>query len=400
MWNQYGGRSCGRGKCKKFAAVALCLYILTSFYTTYIIFLEREEPKMFLKAVTFTNSAPTNLPPMPNMDVEVWGKAAIGLYLWKHVLEGSLERRMGGVWSYGEKQIGKIRFRFRIGPGVVPGRVPEDTKNLVLVINGREPTKISFAKMWLDSLYDLHNLKNVAVVLLGNEQCNNDWLMPHMQKHGGLIRVAFVVYDVPYQSGFIQWPLGVATYRNFPVIPSLAVQVDNIRTYKCNFLGTIYPGSSRETLKRIINKYHLNKVCLVKLRENWFSSESPRTAQEYRDALHNSDLTLCPVGINTECYRIYEAVSFGSVPVIEDVMTPGNCGMQSEGKPLHILKSMNAPFIYIKTWDQLPGILKKEAKLSHKDIVERRRNVIKWYKTFKVKLKTLFVSTLAKQFVA
>ena len=389
-----------RGRCKKFAAVALCLYILTSFYTTYIIILEREKPRsnnekseiiQFVKA-PYSSSTPV-------VNVEVWGKAAIGLYLWQHLLEGRVETRMGGVWSYGEKQIGKIRFKFRTGPGVVPSTVPKQTVNLVLVLNGREPAKIAFSKMWLDSLHDLHHLKNIAVVLLGNEQCDNKFLIPYMQRFGGLVKVAFVVYDIPQESGFIQWPLGVATYRNFPLIPPLAVDVDTIRTYRCNFLGTVYPGSSRETLQLIIDKYKLSTVCLVKTRKKWFASESPMTAEEYRDALHNSDLTLCPVGVNTECYRIYEAVSYGSVPVIEDVMTPGNCGAPSrKPNPLQLLKSMNAPFIYVKTWDELPAILKSEAKLSHEYIVERRRNILKWYQSFKARVKDLFVSTLTKQF--
>lgn len=396
-----------RGKCKKFAAVALFFYIVTSFYTTYIILIEREKPK---SDIVIQRNAVSLKKPSQNVqlvskstsvvNVEVWGKAAVGLYLWQHVIEGSLEKRMGGVWSYGEKLIGNIRFKFRTGPGVVPNRAPEDTENLVLVLNGRAPAKVSFAKMWLDSLRELPSLKNVAVVLLGNEQCNNNFLLPYMQSHGGPVKVAFVVYDIPHRSGFIQWPLGVATYRNFPVIPISAVDVDNMRTFKCNFLGTVYPGSSRETLQRVIEKYKLNKICLVKMRNEWSSSESPRTAKEYHDALHNSDLTLCPVGINTECYRIYEAVSYGSVPIVEDVMTPGNCGTGNKKYiPLQLLKSMNAPFIYVKTWEELPAILEKEEKLTHKDIVERRKNILKWYKKFKVKLKDLFVSTVAKRFI-
>lgn len=45
----------------------------------------------------------------------------------------------------------------------------------------------------------------------------------------------------------------------------------------------------------------------------------------YQYALSLSDLTLNPVGMNTECYRIYEAMAHGSVPVVEDKTTPGLC---------------------------------------------------------------------------
>ncbi|KAI8764020.1 ribitol-5-phosphate xylosyltransferase 1, partial [Biomphalaria glabrata] len=33
------------------------------------------------------------------------------LYLWEHIIEGILEERMNGVWSYGEKSLSSISFR-------------------------------------------------------------------------------------------------------------------------------------------------------------------------------------------------------------------------------------------------------------------------------------------------
>lgn len=34
-----------------------------------------------------------------------------GEYLWEHILDGEVEEKMGGVWSYGTKRIGAITFR-------------------------------------------------------------------------------------------------------------------------------------------------------------------------------------------------------------------------------------------------------------------------------------------------
>nr|XP_009926566.1 PREDICTED: transmembrane protein 5 isoform X2 [Haliaeetus albicilla] len=90
------------------------------------------------------------------------------------------------------------------------------------------------------------------------------------------------------------------------------------RSYLCNFLGTVYKNSSRETLMEVLKQDGLDKLCWIAAREQWQPQETDESFKNYQDALLQSDLTLCPVGINTECYRIYEACSYGSLPVIED----------------------------------------------------------------------------------
>ena len=50
------------------------------------------------------------------------------------------------------------------------------------------------------------------------------------------------------------------------------------------------------------------------------------TLAAYQDALANSQYTLSPAGMNTECYRWYEAAALGSTPIIEDVTKPEQCG--------------------------------------------------------------------------
>ena len=105
-------------------------------------------------------------------------------------------------------------YRYRTGPGVVPDKVPKDVKNLVLVLNGREESKIAFAEQWLDYLPSLAMLQHVAVMLLGNEQCDNDWIKPYLSVNGGRVEFVFIIYDSldVDDYNFYQWPLGVATY--------------------------------------------------------------------------------------------------------------------------------------------------------------------------------------------
>lgn len=396
-------------KCKVIALFVACVYTVFTLYALHVLVVSDSKPRD-PKRPAITSPSSTNLVDFESkasrrqhsilIEVEIWGKAAIGLYLWEHILEGPLEERLGGVWSYGEKQIRNIKFKFRTGPGVVPDKVPKETRNLVLVINGREPTKVNFAKAWLDSLADLPHLRNVAVVLLGNERCENDWLYSYMQINGGLVQVAFIVYDIPYADSktFFQWPLGVATYRKFPNVHPLSVDVQKRRKFRCNFLGTVYPNSSRVELQTIIKEFKLDDVCFVKTRGDWSPGESAESAKDFHYALANSDLTLNPVGMNTECYRIYEACSYGSVPVIEDIVTSGQCRRGDRMSPLNVLKAFNAPFIYVKDWRELPRMIENEMHLTHQEVVERRQKLLTWYKTFKEAVRDKFVDVVQNKF--
>ncbi|RMC10006.1 hypothetical protein DUI87_12799 [Hirundo rustica rustica] len=204
-----------------------------------------------------------------SLRVQIWGKAAIGLYLWEHIFGGHLEPGdMTAQWREGSQKAGKTYFSFLTGPSVVPGYFSVEAEHVVLVLNGREPAKIAYATQWLhyaQTLMETRKIQHVAVVLLGNEQCNNAWIQPYLKRNGGFVNVLFVTYDYAFvnEQDIFQWPLGVAT---------------------------------------------------------WQPQETNASFKNYQDALLQSDLTLCPVGINTECYRIYEACSYGSLPVIEDLV--------------------------------------------------------------------------------
>ncbi|XP_060695209.1 ribitol-5-phosphate xylosyltransferase 1 isoform X1 [Hemiscyllium ocellatum] len=338
--------------------------------------------------------------------VQIWGKAAIGLYLWQHILGGQLTPNdVTAHWREGQLKAGNLHFSFYTGPSAVPGNIPLDTENVVLVLNGREEGKIKFATQWLhyvQTLLQTHKLQHVAVVLLGNEQCENGWIEPYLKKHGGFIDLIFLVYDSPWvnEEDVYQWPLGVATYRNFPIVDLNNLMLHSSRPYLCNFLGTVYKGSSREILLNVLKRERLNTMCLISVREQWLPQETSENLKKYQDALLQSDLTLCPVGINTECYRIYEACSYGSVPVVEDVMTPGQCGNSSvfQNAPLRLLKLMGAPFIFVKDWKELPAILEKEKAMSLQEKNHRRRLVIEWFKQFRTQVRQKFVDILESHF--
>ncbi|KAF6340408.1 ribitol xylosyltransferase 1 [Rhinolophus ferrumequinum] len=282
--------------------------------------------------------------------VQIWGKAAIGLYLWEHIFEGLLEPTdVTAQWREGNSIVGRTHYSFITGPAVVPGYFSVDVNNVVLVLNGREKGKVFYATQWLlyaQNLVQTQKLQHLAVVLLGNEHCNNEWINQFLKRNGGFVELLFIIYDSPWinDMDIFQWPLGVATWQ---------------------------PQETNESLKN------------------------------YQEALLQSDLTLCPVGVNTECYRIYEACSYGSIPVVEDIMTAGSCGNTSvsHNAPLQLLKSMDAPFIFIKNWKELPAVLEKEKTIILQEKIQRRKMLLHWYQRFKTELKMRFTNILESSFL-
>ncbi|XP_043404499.1 ribitol-5-phosphate xylosyltransferase 1 isoform X7 [Chelonia mydas] len=190
-------------------------------------------------------------------------------------------------------------------------------------------------------------------------------------------------------------------YRNFPMVEPNWSMLRSPRSYLCNFLGTVYKNSSRENLMEVLKQDGLDKLCWIAAREQWQPQETNESFRIYQDALLQSDLTLCPVGVNTECYRIYEACSYGSVPVVEDVMTPGKCGNSSiyHSAPLQLLKTMGAPFIFIKNWEGLPAVLEKEKNMSLQEKIQRRKKLIEWYRHFKAQMRDKFINILENSFL-
>jgi hypothetical protein len=121
---------------------------------------------------------------------------------------------------------------------------------------------------------------------------------------------------------------------------------------------------------------------------------------EYVKVLRSSDLTLNAVGMNAECYRIYEAMACGSVPVIEDRPPADSCGtvVDSRRVILALLKRYLAPVIYVSDWNRLPLILQAEREMSQAAIAARRRKVVRWYARFRRIMRDYFVNVLQVKF--
>ena len=128
--------------------------------------------------------------------------------------------------------------------------------------------------------------------------------------------------------------------------------------------------------------------------------ETIESALRYQRILSSSDLTLSPAGRNSECYRTYEAIELGSIPVVEDVSVPESCNNSSDFSysPYKILKKYKAPIIYVKNWtNELPQILHQYNVIS--DVIDLRNNLRHWYAVFKEEMKDLFVDNVYNLFI-
>lgn len=137
----------------------------------------------------------------------------------------------------------------------------------MLVLNGRSVEKIKRAQQWLELVPASATVRNVALVLLGDEQCHNEWLLWYLEAEKYRLRAVFLVYDSQLVDGkrVFQWPLGVATYRGFPLLQLDTNDILTTRAYLCHFMGTIYQNNSRVHLMKALDSSPLKRKCYTQV---------------------------------------------------------------------------------------------------------------------------------------
>lgn len=99
---------------------------------------------------------------------------------------------------------------------------------------------------------------------------------------------------------------------------------------------------------------------------------------QYVEILLNSTFTLSPQGHNAECFRIYEAIEAGSIPIIV-------LGEEYYNHPcknsLHRLINSGFPAVFLDKWDDLFPTLDLMMQNTI-EIDKRQRTLIQWYSNF------------------
>jgi hypothetical protein len=274
-------------------------------------------------------------------------------------------------------------------------------RRVVQVLDAHNEKGATRSKLQLEALAKLDNIEAFGLIVKARENCVNSWLSNDILALGGKLRFVFLVYGpspLLYHESIISggtsaskvpvfhWPLGVATYRNFPKVKTSSLSVaepkKQHRKYLCNFLGTVYANAGDRAHVVSVLKSHLDNVnntswiSHLKARNHWTPSETKETLNEYIFALNNSDYTLCPSGKNPEAYRIYEAMSYGSVPVLQRNAQASADGIQGPDfickDSYALFKEMNAPVIWVEDWEELESLMDNLSAESPEITYQRR----------------------------
>ena len=268
--------------------------------------------------------------------IEIWSKAAMGIYLWEHILTGELSKK-SPFYQYGFRKVDRFIVKFRSGPSITPQSLvnylffaarPKDSKNMIFVLNGQSKDKMEFVKQWLAKIQNLSSRKdsqtsvNSPAILNGQEFGLSDWIKKYLKSND------------------------VAIYRNFPDLNKLISSAE--RSYTCDFDGTV-SNSSRVELMNVLKTFDKG-VCIAKSSPEWKLNENNEAIEFYLQALRLSNLT--PAGINYELHRDAQALSHGSSPMVKQ-----NSNQLKDQKSNYdpysayrLSKKINAPVIYISNW--------------------------------------------------
>lgn len=105
--------------------------------------------------------------------------------------------------------------------------------------------------------------------------------------------------------------------------------------------------------------------------------------------------------MNHECYRIYEAFSYLSLPILEENLAHvagkrSNCDHQSAYR---LLKEFDAPVRFVSNWTRdLGAILEDEMKRTSEERLKRRIRLFNWYEKFKDSMRSRFVNVIKEKF--
>ena len=214
--------------------------------------------------------------------------------------------------------------------------------------------------MQLNTIYP-----NCKIVLAGDERCR--------VKDGYDIRQYYTT-SIPKDKVYI--PLGPrydtwASFKKLREASSSSSSVPNnfvlkppsMRTYAFNAIFSQSTSAERVQLANIIreNKRHASSPLSIfeRMAKQWTSDVNALDTQQlntdrYVEILLDSIFTLSPAGHNPECYRLYEAIEMGSIPII--VKSPSNHTATPRQhhpckdalKPWH-----DAPIVVLQSWEDL-----------------------------------------------
>ncbi len=145
-----------------------------------------------------------------HLQVEIYSRASLGEYLWNHLLEGKKELMPDGILKKGNKTVDGLSFTYQSGDS----QAFPTSQNVVLVVDGSSTPNQKETESWLKRMLLSHSPRTLFLVILGNKNCSNQWIVPYLVSNGGPINAVFITGDslLTDRKEIFPWVLGVATY--------------------------------------------------------------------------------------------------------------------------------------------------------------------------------------------
>lgn len=139
--------------------------------------------------------------------------------------------------------------------------------------------------------------------------------------------------------------------------PEFVMKPPSSRRYAFNAIFTKGTGMGRRKLAKLLERMNHTLPIYTAITTRWTSmtqfkraDENKLNPQTYMEVVLDSIFTLSPAGHNPECFRMFEAIEAGSIPVLvkEELYSPmnGECV-----EPLH--HWYDAPILVLESWDDL-----------------------------------------------
>ena len=210
----------------------------------------------------------------------------------------------------------------------------------------------------------------------------------HLEKYTKLFLRQYNHKSYTYSSHNIQIPLGYVS--NF--LPSnnnimvTDIKPINERKVNCSFIGA--KKSDREHMCNDFEK-NMDNTIIVFVNNNWNIEKLPITPNKLFTLYNNSIFIIIGRGnVSLDCFRIYEAVVAGAIPVI--------VGGEAEIDITFYYSGCKPPFVYSDTWENAVSVcnnLLQQPEL----LQEKQDKILEWWANQITNIKNIITQTIHQQ---
>jgi len=207
----------------------------------------------------------------------------------------------------------------------------------------------------------------------------------YLEKYTKLFLRQYNHKSYTYSSHNIQIPLGYVS--NF--LPNnnnnnvTDIKPINERKVNCSFIGA--KKSDRQHMRDVFEK-NMNNTMIVFVNNNWDIEKLPVIPNNLFTLYNNSIFIIIGRGNSSlDCFRIYEAVVSGAIPVI--------VGEEMEINTTFYYGGYKPPFVYSDTWENAVSVCNN--LLQQPELLQEKQNkILEWWTNQITNIKNIITQTI------